>query len=76
MLFKPLSFKNMPRLAYLLVLENYTKKFSKQHTHTDSAMGPVNCSPNDPVFFLHHCFIDNLFEKFRQRLKEQGYGSN
>lgn len=24
-------------------------------------------SPNDPVFFLHHCYIDLLWEKWRKQ---------
>lgn len=24
-------------------------------------------SPNDPVFFLHHCYIDRLWEKWRKQ---------
>ena len=27
----------------------------------------VNTAPSDPVFFLHHCFIDYVWEHFRQR---------
>ena len=32
----------------------------------DGQMGGMVCAPNDPVFFLHHTFIDCLWEEFRQ----------
>ncbi|VDI70976.1 Hypothetical predicted protein [Mytilus galloprovincialis] len=41
----------------------------------DGHMGGVYTSPMDPVFFLHHCFIDYLWEKFRQRQKRFGINS-
>ncbi|GAA2740319.1 tyrosinase MelC2 [Kitasatospora cinereorecta] len=30
-------------------------------------------SPNDPVFWLHHCFIDKLWAEWQRRHPEQGY---
>ncbi|MCX5126803.1 tyrosinase family protein [Streptomyces sp. NBC_00347] len=30
-------------------------------------------SPNDPVFWLHHCFIDKLWAEWRARHPDQGY---
>jgi tyrosinase len=36
------------------------------------SMANVRTSPNDPVFFLHHCNIDRLWDKW-QRLHGLGY---
>ena len=36
------------------------------HNWIGGNMG-VATSPNDPVFFLHHCYIDLLWEKWRQQ---------
>ncbi|XP_063441106.1 tyrosinase-like protein [Mytilus trossulus] len=41
----------------------------------DGHMGGVYTSPMDPVFFLHHCYIDYLWEQFRQRQKRFGINS-
>lgn len=30
-------------------------------------------SPNDPVFWLHHCFIDKLWAEWQRRHADQGY---
>jgi tyrosinase len=27
----------------------------------------VNTSPNDPVFFLHHCYLDLLWERWKRQ---------
>jgi len=36
------------------------------HRWIGSNMGDAT-SPNDPVFFLHHCYIDMLWEKWRKQ---------
>ncbi|CAC5419672.1 unnamed protein product [Mytilus coruscus] len=41
----------------------------------DGHMGDVNLSPADPVFWLHHCFVDYLWEKFRERQTKLGINS-
>jgi hypothetical protein len=38
-------------------------------------MGGLETSPQDPVFWLHHCYIDYLWEKFRERQKRLGINS-
>ena len=35
----------------------------------DGHMAGLDTSAMDPVFFLHHCYIDYLWEKFRKRQK-------
>ena len=36
------------------------------HVFVGGQMDDVPCSPSDPVFFLHHSFIDRIWEDFRQ----------
>ncbi|VDI13703.1 tyrosinase [Mytilus galloprovincialis] len=45
-------------------LENY---HNAVHVWVGGSMLGVNTAPSDPVFFLHHCFIDYVWEQFRQR---------
>ncbi|CAG2190962.1 unnamed protein product [Mytilus edulis] len=37
------------------------------HVWVGGSMLGVNTAPSEPVFFLHHCFIDYVWEQFRQR---------
>ena len=37
---------------------------NRVHQWVGGSMGP-GTSPNDPVFFLHHCNIDRLWEVWR-----------
>ncbi|XP_063437368.1 tyrosinase-like protein isoform X2 [Mytilus trossulus] len=41
----------------------------------DGHMSDVLLSPSDPVFWLHHCFVDYLWEQFRKRQTELGINS-
>jgi hypothetical protein len=41
----------------------------------DGHMGGLETSPQDPVFWLHHSYIDYLWEKFRERQKRLGINS-
>ncbi|CAH1784207.1 unnamed protein product [Owenia fusiformis] len=38
----------------------------KAHSYVGGQMGDVNFSPNDPVFIMHHAFMDCIWEEFRQ----------
>ncbi|CAC5423245.1 unnamed protein product [Mytilus coruscus] len=38
-------------------------------------MASIIFSPMDPVFWLHHCFVDYLWEKFRERQNKLGINS-
>ena len=33
-------------------------------------MTSVASAAHDPVFYLHHCFIDYIWEKFRERQRD------
>ncbi|VDI14091.1 Hypothetical predicted protein [Mytilus galloprovincialis] len=37
------------------------------HVWVGGTMLGINTAPSDPVFYLHHCFIDYVWEVFRQR---------
>ncbi|XP_073466349.1 tyrosinase-like [Aquarana catesbeiana] len=39
------------------------------HTYLGGTMGEVPISSNDPIFVLHHCFIDKIFEAWILRNK-------
>lgn len=47
-------------------------EFSHGYVHnafgTGSHMSDLMCSPSDPIFISHHCFIDLLFEKARKSM--------
>nr|AKI87982.1 byssal tyrosinase-like protein-1 precursor [Mytilus coruscus] len=45
-------------------LENY---HDAVHVWVGGTMLGVNTAPSDPVFYLHHCFIDYVWEEFRQK---------
>ena len=42
------------------------------HQHVGGLMEPAETAGYDPVFFLHHCFVDYLWEVFRRSQKEKG----
>lgn len=44
----------------------------KVHMWVSGTMNNLNYSPADPIFWLHHCFIDYIWEKIRQTQKERG----
>ena len=35
------------------------------HMFIGGLMSYIACSPNDPIFFMHHCFIDNFLQRFK-----------
>ena len=37
------------------------------HYAVGGHMNILMCSPNDIVFWLHHCFVDYIWELFRRR---------
>ena len=42
------------------------------HVWVGGSMLPMT-SPNDPVFFFHHCMVDKLWHEWQQRFPSQGY---
>jgi tyrosinase len=59
----------LPRNGFRRLLESL---HNTVHVWVGANMGAVT-SPNDPVFFLHHCFIDKLWADWQQANPEQGY---
>ncbi|GAB2691348.1 tyrosinase MelC2 [Kitasatospora kifunensis] len=45
---------------------------NRVHVWVGGAMG-TGMSPNDPVFWLHHCMIDRLWAGWQSRHPDQGY---
>ncbi|MCL4296359.1 MAG: tyrosinase family protein [Anaerolineae bacterium] len=45
---------------------------NRVHVWVGGSMIPMT-SPNDPVFFLHHCFVDKLWADWQARFPNQSY---
>jgi hypothetical protein len=45
---------------------------NRVHVWVGGSMIPMT-SPNDPVFFLHHCFVDKLWADWQRRFPSQNY---
>ena len=53
-----------------------TFEMSHGYVHTSfgsgSHMSSILCSPSDPMFLMHHAFVDNLYERCRNNIKTKG----
>jgi tyrosinase len=45
---------------------------NRGHGWVGGSMGPMT-SPNDPVFFMHHCMVDKLWHDWQLAFPNQGY---
>jgi tyrosinase len=45
----------------------YTGSFSPTTSIFVGTMSALDCSPNDPVFFLHHCNVDRIWAAWEER---------
>lgn len=45
---------------------------NRGHLWVDGSMFPMT-SPNDPVFFIHHCMVDKIWYEWQLRFPNQGY---
>ncbi len=45
---------------------------NRGHVWIGGSMLPMT-SPNDPVFFMHHCMVDKVWHEWQQRFPSQGY---
>lgn len=45
---------------------------NRGHVWAGGSMLPMT-SPNDPLFFMHHCMVDKLWYEWQQRFPNQGY---
>ncbi|MBW4570195.1 MAG: tyrosinase family protein [Tolypothrix carrinoi HA7290-LM1] len=58
---------NGPDGSFVVQLHN------QAHAWIGGDMVNVNVSPNDPVFFLHHCNVDRLWAIWQEKNPSQGY---
>lgn len=47
---------------------DFERDHGRVHVYINGHMGSLACSPCDPVFYLHHCFVDNVGERLKDRL--------
>lgn len=45
---------------------------NRGHVWVGGSMLPMT-SPNDPVFFMHHCMVDKIWHEWQLRFPNQGY---
>ncbi|XP_056017388.1 uncharacterized protein LOC125669076 [Ostrea edulis] len=43
------------------------------HNWVSGTLSDINYSPADPLFFMHHCFVDALWERFRENQIQRGF---
>ncbi|CAK5100676.1 unnamed protein product [Meloidogyne enterolobii] len=59
-----------PEVCKILIKNIYSHNFylahGGPHTFIGGNMAYITTSANDPVFYNHHCFVDFLFEQWRQ----------
>ena len=53
-------------LQDLVVPPTFEYAHGGPHVYVGGQMGNVACSPSDPIFWMHHAFIDRIWEDFRQ----------
>ncbi|XP_052718706.1 uncharacterized protein LOC128190628 [Crassostrea angulata] len=55
--------------AYFFTLEGH---HNGPHTWTGGHLARPNSAPYDPVFYMHHSYVDAVYEAFRQRQRQNG----
>jgi tyrosinase len=53
--------------------ESFIQLHNQGHAWIGGDMVNVNVSPNDPVFFIHHCNVDRLWAIWQDKNPKQGY---
>jgi len=56
----PKSFKNF---TAPYDMSNFEMRHSTIHQYVGGQMGILTCSPNDPTFWMHHCFVDYCLDE-------------
>lgn len=51
---------------------NLEVQHGEVHNFVDGQLGELSTAAHDPVFYLHHAFVDYLWEQFRLRQRMQG----
>ncbi|CAC5417267.1 unnamed protein product [Mytilus coruscus] len=41
------------------------------HLYVGGQMGDIKVAPSDPIFFMHHAYVDCIWEQFREKLKRR-----
>ena len=63
-------------ISYVVSQQNYSRvaeppvfewEHGGPHLFVGGHMDNVTCSPSDPTFYLHHSFVDFIWEEFRQQ---------
>ena len=54
---------------------SYTELHNRVHIYTGGTMLNVPTSSNDPVFFLHHCNVDRLYEEWLDQYSDDDFPS-
>ena len=49
----------------------YTELHNRVHIYIGGAMQSVPRASNDPIFFLHHCNIDRLYEEWLDQYSDE-----
>lgn len=52
---------------------NYTELHNRVHIYIGGSMQSVPRASNDPIFFLHHCNIDCLYEEWLDRYTDENF---
>ena len=53
-------------------LTNYEFVHNRMHNWVGGEMDKIETAADDPIFFIYHCFIDYVYEKFRAHQREHG----
>lgn len=51
---------------------NLEAKHGQVHAWIGGAMDNLDYSPADPIFYMHHCFVDAIWEQFRDNQVKRG----
>lgn len=57
--------------SYFSVDSTFESLHGSPHIFVGGHMYDIGVSPNDPTFFMHHCFVDYIWDEFR--MKQQSY---
>ena len=63
-----MSFNTFPQL----VNSGFETMHGGVHTFVGGHIGDLMCSPSDPAFWMHHAFVDCIWQKFREERQTTG----
>ena len=53
-------------------LTNFELVHNNVHNWVGGEMDKIETAADDPIFFIYHCFIDYIYEKFREHQRKNG----